>query len=86
MQDWLKLDLDYLIDSLKRDIEMISNKDKDIEWKRDHYRYTSAVSFSRILNLLNAQITETPPAPIKDSTRIELVNLRRIIDSLIGVR
>jgi hypothetical protein len=53
MHNWLKKDLDYLIASYQKDIELISKKKKDEEWKRDHYRYISAVHFQRILNNLN---------------------------------
>jgi hypothetical protein len=47
MKNWLKQDLDLLIKKYKEDLDMISRKDKDDEWKRDHYRYTSAVAFSK---------------------------------------
>jgi hypothetical protein len=83
MRNWLKNDLDYFISGYQRDVEMISKKDKDEEWKRDHYRYASAVYFQRILNALNTQIIETPPSPLKESTRLELIVLRNIIDQMI---
>jgi hypothetical protein len=84
MKNWLKQDLDLLIKKYKEDLDMISRKDKDDEWKRDHYRYTSAVAFQRILNLLNTSITDTPPAPLQQSTISELEELKKIIDAAIS--
>jgi hypothetical protein len=84
MRNWLKQDLDLLIKKYKDDLDLISRKQKDDEWKRDHYRYTSAVAFQRILNLLNTSITETPPAPVQDSTRFEFIELKKIIDNTIS--
>jgi hypothetical protein len=84
MRNWLKQDLDLLIKKYKDDLDMISKKNKDDEWKRDHYRYTSAVAFQRILALLNTSITETPPAPVQGSTRSEFEELKKLIDRTIG--
>jgi hypothetical protein len=83
MHNWLKQDLDLLIKRYKDDLDMISKKVKDDEWKRDHYRYTSAVAFQRILNLLNTSITETPPAPLQEATKMEFNELKRIIEETI---
>jgi hypothetical protein len=84
MHNWLKQDLDLLIKKYKEDLEMISKKNKDDEWKRDHYRYASALSFQRILNLLNTSITDTPPAPVQLSTKKEFLELKRIIDDTLS--
>jgi hypothetical protein len=83
MKNWLKQDLDLLIKKYKDDLDMIAKKNKDDEWKRDHFRYASALAFQRILNLLNTSITGTPPAPVNESTKTELLVLKKIIDNMI---
>lgn len=83
MHNRMKYNLDDLIGGYKSDLEMVSRKNKDEEWKRDHYRYISAIAFQRIFNMLNAQVTEIPPAPVNESTRRELIILRKIIDAMV---
>jgi hypothetical protein len=84
MRNWIKQDLDLLIKKYNEDLEMISKKNKDDEWKRDHYRYASAVAFQRILTLLNTSITGTPAAPLQESTRAELQELKKVIEQTIA--
>jgi hypothetical protein len=83
MLNWLKYRLDDLILGLRKDLDLISKKKKPDEWKRDHYRYTFAVSAQRIFTILNVSITEESVSPIKDSTKKELIILRDMIDEMI---
>ena len=81
--NWLKEDLDGMIENLRRDLNLIAKKKKDDEWKRDHYRYSFAISAQRILKLLSTSITENPPAEVQASTKKELIVLKEIIEEMI---
>jgi hypothetical protein len=81
--NWLKADLDGMIENLKNDLNLIANKKHNDEWKRDHYRYAFAVSAQRIFNLLNTSITENLPAGVQPSTKKELEVLNLIIENMI---
>ena len=63
--------------------ELISKKKKPDEWKRDHYRYTFAVSAQRIFTILNVSITAESVSPVKDSTKKELIILKDMIDEML---
>jgi hypothetical protein len=84
MHNKLKQSLDYWIEKLKDDLSLIADKNKDDEWKRDHYRHTFAVAAQRIFDSLNTSITENPPAGIKESTKMELVYLKEILEKMIN--
>ncbi len=75
--------LENLIGALRSDLIFIAKKKKDDEWKRDHYRYIFAVHAQRIYKLLNASLTEIPPAKIQKSTKDELIVLRDILNKMI---
>jgi hypothetical protein len=81
--NWLKEDLDSMIESLKKDLDLIAKKKKDDEWKRDHYRYTFTVTAQRIYKLLNTSITENPPASVQPPTKKELEVLKEIIEGML---
>ena len=81
--NWLKEDLDSMIESLKKDLTLIANKKKDDEWKRDHYRYTFTIAAQRIYKLLNTTITENPPAVVQPSTKKELEVLKEIVEQML---
>lgn len=83
MNNHIKPRLDILLEKLKKDLDLISQKKKDDEWKRDHFRYTFTVHVQRIYEMLNTSITASPPAEIKLSTKKELVSLQRYISELI---
>jgi hypothetical protein len=81
--NWIKKDLDNLIDNFRADMNLIASKKRDDEWKRDHYRYTFTIFAQRIYNLLNTSITANPPAAIQPSTRKELEVLKKVIEDMI---
>jgi hypothetical protein len=81
--NWLKEDLDSMIESLKKDLDLIAKKKKDDEWKRDHYRYTFTIAAQRIYKLLNTSITENPPAGVQPSTKKELEVLKEILEKML---
>ncbi len=81
--NWLKEDLDGMIESLRKDLNLIAKKKKDDEWKRDHYRYTFTIAAQRIYKLLNTSITGDPPAAVQPSTQKELIVLRDIIEGML---
>lgn len=72
-----------MIKKLQDDLKLISDKNKDDEWKRDHYRYTYTVWSQRIYNLLNTSITETEPSVVTNSTKIEMKVLKDILEEMI---
>ncbi len=72
-----------MINKLQDDLNLIAKKNKDDEWKRDHYRYTYTVWSQRIYNLLNTSITEILPAGVKESTKKEMKVLRDILEEMI---
>ena len=55
--NWIKKDLDSMIENLKADLNLIASKKRDDVWKRDHYRYTFTITSQRIYKLLNTSIT-----------------------------
>lgn len=81
--NWLKEDLDTMIGSLQKDLNLIATKKKDDEWKRDHYRYTFTIFAQRIYKLLNTSITENPPATVQPSTKKELEVLKSVIEEML---
>ncbi|MDP4172515.1 MAG: hypothetical protein Q8933_00990 [Bacteroidota bacterium] len=83
MNNWLKERLDYELEQLKKDLKLIALKQKDEEWKRDHYRYTFTLSVQRIYSLLNSTITSQPIAPLSKATKQELTILKELIDKII---
>lgn len=83
MNNWIKQGLDYEFDELRQNLKMIALKDKEEEWKRDHYRHTVAVAVQRIFRLLNSTITSEPPAPVSHATKEELMILRDMIDRMV---
>ena len=83
LNNYLQPRLNILIDNLTKDFDLIASKDKDDEWKRDHYRYTFTVSVQRIYKLLNTSLTGQKASGIKPSTKNELKILRDIIDEMI---
>ena len=84
MENLIKPRLDILIGQLKKDLKLISQKDKNDEWKRDHYRYIFTVYVQRIYEMLNTQITLVEPAKITPSTKKEMISLRNQINSMIA--
>jgi hypothetical protein len=82
--NYLKKDLDNLLDNLRADLNLIASKKRDDEWKRDHYRYTFTIFVQRAYNILNTSITENPPAKVQQSTRKELEFLKGIIEEMIS--
>lgn len=84
MFNWLKPRLDNIIIILEKDLDLISKKRKDDEWKRDHYRYTFTVAAQRMYELLNLELSGRQMLPIKDSTKKELKILRNMIDTMIN--
>lgn len=82
--NYLKKDLDNLIDNLRADLNLIASKKRDDEWKRDHYRYTFTIFVQRAYNILNTSITKNPPAEIQPSTRQEMQVLIRIMEGMIS--
>ncbi len=72
-----------MIQKLQNDLNLIANKNKDDEWKRDHFRYTYTVWSQRIYNLLNTSITDTEPSGVKDSTKKEMKALKDILGKMI---
>lgn len=83
MQNYLKPRIDNIIEILKRDFDMIAQKKKDDEWKRDHYRYTFTLAAQRMYDLLNSNLTGEELLPISLSTKKELKALRNRIDEMI---
>lgn len=79
----IKPRLDFFIEQLQKDFDLIAEKKKDDEWKRDHYRYTFTVHVQRIYEMLNTSITENSPAEIKASTKKEIVHLRDYLNTMI---
>ena len=75
--------LEILIDTLKSDLKLIARKQRDDEWKRDHYRYIFTVHAQRIYKLLNTSLTEIPAAKIQKSTKEEIIILRDILNRMI---
>ena len=43
MNNQIKPRLDFLIELLKKDLDLICKKKKEDEWKRDHFRYAFTV-------------------------------------------
>ncbi len=84
MKDYLAQDLEYFLGRLQQDINLISAKKKEEEWKRDHYRYAFILSSQRILNTLNTSLSKTPPAGLQEPTRKELIVLRDMINEMLG--
>ena len=84
MKDYLAQDLEYFLGKLKADIDLISDKKKEEEWKRDHYRYAFIVTSQRIFNTLNTALSQTPPSGLQESTRNELIVLRDLINEMLG--
>lgn len=84
MFNWLKPRLDNIIILLQKDLDLISKKRKDDEWKRDHYRYTFTVAAQRMYELLNLELSGKQMLPVKDSTKKELKILRNMIDTMIN--
>ncbi len=83
INNWLKEDIDGMIENLKKDLNLIAKKKRDDEWKRDHYRYTFTIAAQRIYKLLNTSITENPPAPVQTSTKKELKVLKDVIEGML---
>jgi hypothetical protein len=83
MNNYLKPRLDFLLEQLKKDFDLIAKKKKDDEWKRDHYRYAFTVHVQRIYEMLNTSITENEPADIKESTKKEMTLLRNYLESMV---
>jgi hypothetical protein len=83
MNNYLKPRLDFLLEQLKKDFDLIAKKKKDDEWKRDHYRYTFTVHVQRIYEMLNTSITENEPADIKEATKKEMTLLQNYLESMI---
>ena len=83
MNNHIKPRLDILIEKLKKDLDLISQKKKDDEWKRDHFRYALTVHVQRIYEMLNTSITASSPAEIKSSTKKEMILLRDYLNSMI---
>lgn len=83
MNNQLKPRLDFLIELLKKDFDLISKKKKDDEWKRDHFRYSFTVHVQRIYELLNTSVTKDLPAEIKSSTKKEMILLRDYLNKMI---
>jgi hypothetical protein len=83
MKNQIKPRLDFLIEQLKNDFDLISKKKKDDEWKRDHFRYTFTVHVQRIYEMLNTSITKNLLAEIQPSTKKEMVLLKDYLDKMI---
>ena len=83
MNNQLKPRLDFLIELLKKDLDLIYKKKNDDEWKRDHFRYTFTIHVHRIYELLNTSVTKDLPAEIKSSTKKEMVLLRDYLNKMI---
>jgi len=83
MHNQLKPRLDFLIELLNKDFDLISKKKKDDEWKGDHFRYTFTVHVQKIYELLNTSVTKDLPAEIKSSTKKEMVLLRDYLNKMI---
>jgi hypothetical protein len=83
MNNYLKPRLDFLLEQLKKDFDLIAKKKKDDEWKRDHYRYAFTVHVQRIYEMLNTSLTENEPADIKESTKKEMTLLRNYLESMV---
>jgi hypothetical protein len=83
MNNQLKPRLDLLLEDLKNDFALIAKKQKDDEWKRDHFRYTFTIHTQRIYEMLNTSITENLPAEIKIFTKKEIVLLRNYLNKMI---
>lgn len=84
MNNYLQPRLHTALNNLKKDIDLIASKNKDDEWKRDHYRYTFTVWVQWIYNILQTSLTEKNPGPVKNSTKKELKNLRDAIEQIIN--
>ena len=83
MLNYLLPRLENFLTDLQKDFRLIAKKNKDDEWKRDHYRYTFTVSVQRVYDLLNAQLTEEKMLPISQSIRDELIVLRDKITEML---
>lgn len=83
MNNQIKPRLDFLIELLKKDLDLICKKKKEDEWKRDHFRYAFTVHVHRIYELLNTSVTKDLPAEIKSSTKKEMVLLRDYLNKMI---
>ncbi len=83
MNNQIKPRLDFLIELLKKDLDLICKKKKEDEWKRDHFRYAFTVHVHRIYELLNTSLTKDLPAEIKSSTKKEMVLLRDYLNKMI---
>lgn len=83
MQNYLKPRIDNVIEILRKDCDLIAQKNKDDDWKRDHYRYTFTVAAQRMYDMLNSNITGEEMQPISQSTKKELKSLREKIEEMI---
>ncbi|MGE5679869.1 MAG: hypothetical protein ACM34K_03210 [Bacillota bacterium] len=83
MNNWLKQRLDFELDQLRSDLKLISLKQKDEEWKRDHYRYAFTLSAQKIYQLLDSTITQDPLTPPSESTKKELALLTNYLKNII---
>jgi len=83
MINYLLPRLEEILESLQTDYKLIARKNKDDEWKRDHYRYIFTITVQRTFELLNTQLTETEVPPIRESTKMELIILRDQINKMI---
>lgn len=84
MQNYLKPRIDNVVEILKKDFDLIAQKKKDDEWKRDHYRYTFTIFVQRMYDLFNSNITGEVMRPISKSTKQELEILRAMITRMIN--
>lgn len=85
MFNYLLPRLENVIVILSKDFLLIARKEKDDEWKRDHYRYAFTVAAQRMYSLLDEQLTDKPISPVNESTRKELIFLRDQINKIIEV-
>ncbi len=84
MRNWIIPRLEFFLSEIKMDFNIISKKNKNDEWKRDHYRYAFTVRAQGIFKLLNTSITNEPISQIQPSTKNELMVLRDMIDEMIN--
>lgn len=83
MQNYLKPRIDNIIEILRRDFDMIAKKEKDDEWKRDHYRYAFTLAAQRMYDMLNSNLTGEKMHSVSSSTKKELEALCKRIDEMI---